>query len=197
VETEKLTLHDGHFTGNQPSDSAETTGSDIYPEPRTVSGSDASVNSITSINEVDTLQQEAASFRLDRAPNGEAWPSRAGYVTGYAQRHTGGLSKVSVDNGQNDSNVFVKLVSVSSPEADPVRHFFVPAGSTFTVEDILPGKYDVRYRDLVSGRLARTESFELKEIEKEGSTQFSNISLTLYKVRNGNMETYEISESEF
>ena len=61
------------------------------------------------------------------------------------------------------------------------------------------GKWDriIRYRDLDTGRLSRSEQFSLTEIESFNGTQYSTMTLTLYKVRNGNMMTYDLGESEF
>ena len=51
--------------------------------------------------------------------------------------------------------------------------------------------------DLASGHRARSEAFELKETRQENGVQFSDFTMTLYKVRNGNMQTYELAEDEF
>jgi hypothetical protein len=59
------------------------------------------------------------------------------------------------------------------------------------------GNYDIRYRDLSTGGLSRTEAFSLEEAPSYNGTQFSNITMTLYKVRNGNMQTYGLAEDEF
>jgi curved DNA-binding protein CbpA len=131
------------------------------------------------------------------APNGEAWPTGASYVRGYKKLNTKGLSSVTIDNNQNDSDVFVKLVSLEGAEAYPVRQFYIPAYSKFTVNKVSAGSYDVRYRDLSSGGLSRSESFNLEETQIAGGTQFSKYTMTLYKVRNGNMQTYGLSEAEF
>ena len=48
------------------------------------------------------------------APNSEPWPSFAGYIKGYQQLHTDGFSTITIHNSQNDSDVFVKLVSLDS-----------------------------------------------------------------------------------
>jgi hypothetical protein len=45
--------------------------------------------------------------------------------------------------------------------------------------------------------LARSESFALEEITTHNGTQYSDMTMTLYKVRNGNMQTYGLSEDEF
>jgi hypothetical protein len=135
--------------------------------------------------------------RPETAPNGEPWPSGAAYVSGFPRVHANGLSNVTVDNKQNDSDVFVKLVSLDGKNTYPVRAFFIPARGSFTANRVTAGNYDVRYRDLNSGHLSRSEQFTLEEIQTYDGTQFSNITMTLYKVRYGNMQTYDISEMEF
>lgn len=141
--------------------------------------------------------QRPAYVRLTTDPNGQPWPTAAGYVKGFPRVHANGLSKVTVDNAQNDSDVFVKLVSLDGPNAFPVRVFFIPAHGGFTLNNVTAGNYDVRYRDLNNGRLSRSEQFSLEEIKTYDGTQFSNMTLTLYKVRNGNMQTFDLSEDEF
>lgn len=131
------------------------------------------------------------------APNGSPWPGFANYINGYEILNNDGLSTVTVDNSKNDSDVFVKLVFLNGPQAYPVRQFYIPAFGRFTLEKVTAGNYDVRYRDLSSGGLSRSESFNLEEISTYNGTQFSNITMTLYKVVNGNMQTYGLSESEF
>ena len=138
-----------------------------------------------------------AYVRPTTAPNGEPWPVVAGYVRGYHRTHMNGLSTVTVDNSQNDADVFAKLVSLDGPQAFPVRMFFIPAHGRFTLTKVTVGSYDIRYRDLGSGGLSRSESFTLEETQKDNGTEFSNMTMTLYKVRNGNMQTYGLAESEF
>jgi hypothetical protein len=131
------------------------------------------------------------------APNGKPWPSRAGYLSGELRLNTAGLSEVTVDNGQNDADVHVKLVAISEANAHPVREFFIPAHGRFTVHKVDAGRYDVRYRDLGTGHLARAEEFQLEETPTPDGTQYSSVELTLYKVANGNMETFDLAEDEF
>lgn len=142
-------------------------------------------------------QGKPSYVRPSIAPNGASWPSGAAYVTNYPKLNTGGLSSVTVDNTQNDSDVFVKLVSIMADESHPVRIFFIPAFRNFKINSINPGLYDIRYRDLTTGGLARSESFTLEEVSTDNGTRYSDMTMTLYKVRNGNMQTYDLSESEF
>lgn len=131
------------------------------------------------------------------APNGNPWPVSAGYIKGYQRLHTDGLSAVTVDNSRNDSDVFVKLVSLAGEKAYPVRQFYIPAFGSFTLNKITAGSYDIRYRDLNNGGLSRSEAFSLDEIPTYNGIQYSNTTITLYKVHDGNMQTYDLSEAEF
>lgn len=135
--------------------------------------------------------------RPNTAPNGQPWPVTAGYVDGYQRLHMDGLSAVIVDNSRNDSDVFVKLNFLNGAQAYPVRQFYIPAFGSFTLDRVTAGVYDIRYRDLNNGGLSRSEAFSLVETPTYNGTQYSNLTVTLYKVQNGNMQTYNISESEF
>jgi curved DNA-binding protein CbpA len=131
------------------------------------------------------------------SPVGTSWPSTAGYVGGYQIQAQGGLSSVRIDNTRNSSDVFLKLVWLSASEAIPARMCYIPAYSSFTFSSVMAGRYDVRYRDLDTGGLSKTEEFILEEKQTYSGTSYSNLTLTLYKVANGNMTTEAIDESEF
>jgi hypothetical protein len=91
----------------------------------------------------------------------------------------------------------VKLVSLGGPEAYPRRQFFIPAYGKFTVNKVRAGSYDIRYRDLDTGALSRSERFTLEEVQEFDGARYSSGTMTLYKVQNGNMQTYGLTESEF
>jgi hypothetical protein len=128
---------------------------------------------------------------------GHASPKRTGYVPGQKRLNDDGLSTVTVDNGRNDADVLVKLVSLARVPAYPVRVFYIPAFGTFTVEDVTPGRYDVRYLERWSGAMARSDPFSLEQTQRADGIEYSQLTLTLYKVKNGNMQTHRINESEF
>lgn len=136
-------------------------------------------------------------FRPITAPNGSPWPTRAGYVKGYPIGNANGRSEVTVDNTQNDADVFVKLVSLEGETAYPVRQFYIRAGAEFTMNKVSPGQYDLRYLDLESGGMTRSESFEVKERRTETGIEYSSLTMTLYKVQDGNFQTYPLSADEF
>ena len=134
---------------------------------------------------------------LTLAPNGKPWPSRTGYLSGLAKLNTGGLSSVTIDNTNNDSNVYLKLFFLSGSHPIVVRHVFIKSGDKFTFRSVSAGHYDVRYRDLRYGGISKTDAFELHEIHEGDGTRYSKMTLTLYKVRDGNMQMRDISEAEF
>jgi hypothetical protein len=145
------------------------------------------------VNAVESPSQYERSLT---APNGAPWPTSAGYMEGYATFNNSGMSSVTVDNTGNDTDVFVKLVSAGG-RGKVVRTVFIPAFQKFKVEKVDAGRYDVRYRDLDSGAISKSEPFTLVQTETEEGIRYSNISMTLYKVSNGNMQTYAIPENEF
>lgn len=130
-------------------------------------------------------------------PTDSCGPARLVTSKGYQQLHSNGLSTVTVDNSRNDSEVFVKLVSLDSTQAYPVRQLYIPAHGSFTLKKVTAGSYDVRYRDLSSGGLSRSEAVTLSEVHTDEGVRFSNVTMTLYKVKNGNMKTFGLAEAEF
>jgi len=135
--------------------------------------------------------------RPANAPNGSAWPVRAAYVKGYPIDNDSGYSEVTVDNAQNDADVFVKLVSLDAATAFPVRQFYIPAGASFTMNKVTAGRYDLRYRDLDTGGLSRSEAFDVEETRTDDGVQYSSLTMTLYKVQDGNFQTYDLAADEF
>lgn len=142
-------------------------------------------------------QTENRYVRPIMAPNGQPWPNSAGYIKGYPLLNADGLSTVTVDNTKNDSDVFIKLYFLNGEMPKAVRHIYIPAFSKRTLNKVTAGRYDIRYQELNTGSLARSEAFQLQEVEIYDGTQFSNITMTLYKVQNGNMEIYKLTASEF
>lgn len=131
------------------------------------------------------------------APNGRAWPTWTGYVPGYPILKTGGLSTLTIDNSRNDEDVFLKVFALSGTDKAPVRYAFIKARTSFEFVDIAAGSFDVRYQNLDTGRISRSEPFTLDEVQEYNGTRYSRMTLTLYKVLNGNTRTHEITERDF
>lgn len=124
-------------------------------------------------------------------------PSVSSYIPGVEQQNVDGLGEVTVDNSRNDSDVLVKLVVTIGTHSFPVREFFIRAGGSFNVGKVSPGHYDIRYLERWSGAIAKSEPFDLVETTTEQGTEYSTMTMTLYKVANGNMQTYPIGPDEF
>ena len=92
--------------------------------------------------------------------------------------------------------MFVKPVALDTEKLAPIRYTYIPAGTSFSMNKVSPGEYDVRCMDLTDGRLSRSESFQLEEIKETDGVRCGVITTTLYKVANGNMHTYPLAESE-
>ena len=158
-----------------------------------------------------TLENEAAQEQpapkspapKPPAPKPPAEPvARSGVRTGYdpeqTRQNATGLCSVTVDNTQNNMPVYVRIWDMV--RHTPVRAFYIRQGEEFTAENITPGLYEVRYIELYENDApaqgAKSEQFHLEQRQTYGGTQYSEISLTLYKVRNGNMQTTSIAADE-
>ena len=83
------------------------------------------------------------------APNGEPWPAESGYIAGYPVGNNGHEMTVVVDNSANATPVFVKIHDLD--RGSNVRHAFVVANGTLTIDELAAGKYEVRYQNIVTG----------------------------------------------
>jgi len=131
------------------------------------------------------------------APNGEPWPSSSDYVGGYRQRNTNGLSQVVLDNSKNSTDAFVKIVSVGETAPRVVRSIFLQASDRFTVNNLRAGNYDIRYQNLDTGLLMRSEVFALEESAIASGTRYSTVTLTLRSRPDETMNTFSLAPEEF
>jgi len=131
------------------------------------------------------------------APNGEPWPSSSDYIGGYHQRNTNGLSQVVLDNSKNSTDAFVKIVSVSDSEPRVVRSIFLQASDRFTVNNLRAGNYEIRYQNLDSGVLMRSEVFALEESAISSGTRYSTVTLSLRSRPDESMNTFSLAPEEF
>lgn len=107
-----------------------------------------------------------------------------------------GLSSFTVDITQGSADAEVKLYT----SGIAARSFFVREGTKFTAEKLSPADYTMRYKIVTAGkaRVYRAKDvFTLSETETETGTRFSRVTVTLYKVRDGNMRADEVPEEQF
>lgn len=144
----------------------------------------------------------SADEYLDQPPTGSPKPNQAaslprqtGYVAGKPVLNQSGRSTLTVDNSRNGTAVHVKLFSIA--QGKPVREFVISERSQFTLENLTAGRYDLRFRDLVTNSLSRMDEFSIDEYEDSEGVRFTNASVTIYTVSHGNMRTHKLSESDF
>jgi hypothetical protein len=91
------------------------------------------------------------------------------------------------------------------PRPTAVRVLFLKAKDSFEIETIAPGPYDLRYQDLDSGIISKSEPFPLEEKHEDipqsdgilHRSSATNMSLTLYIVINGNTHSEVIGPEDF
>jgi hypothetical protein len=83
------------------------------------------------------------------APNGESWPPASGYVDGYPVANQGEEMQIRIDNARNASAVFVKLYDLD--RRANVRHAYVLARGSLSIDRLAAGKYEVRYQNVDPG----------------------------------------------
>lgn len=121
------------------------------------------------------------------------------YVPDTPQENTSGYSTLTIDNSKNSIPVYVRLWT-SGNGAHPVRAFTVAQSSSFTLENLTPGTYEIRYKymyendDATTG--AKSEPFTLKETKTNQGIQYDKLKLTLYTVKNGNTKMKSISVND-
>lgn len=105
-----------------------------------------------------------------------------------------GLCEITIDNSKNDMPVYVRIWDMSSQS--PIRAFTINKSEKFTAKNITPGKYEIRYKELYENDVpsfgAKSEPVNLEQTELDNGTQYSKISFTLYKVKNGNARVSQI-----
>ena len=83
------------------------------------------------------------------APNGEPWPAQSGLVDGFPVENPGKDMQIALDNSANVSPVLVKVVDLE--RRSTVRHLYVLANGSATVENLAAGRYEVRYQNIDVG----------------------------------------------
>lgn len=91
----------------------------------------------------------ATDLQTLSAPSGEPWPLTSSYVAGYPVGNDGAEMQVLIDNSANASPVFVKLYDLE--RRANVRHAYVQQRSSFTIDKLAAGKYEVRYQNVIVG----------------------------------------------
>lgn len=122
--------------------------------------------------------------------------AKTGYLAGTKNSASGGLSTFTVDNASGERDAIVRLYLGGKKPA--VRNFYVKFGEKFTAKSLTPGSYAMRYRFVGNDDTFEADKpFLLSETATESGRRFSNVTVTLYKVRDGNMTTKKVPSEDF
>ena len=121
---------------------------------------------------------------------------RTGYVKGAYQEAPAGLSNFTVDNQRGGSDAIARVYHNGKKPAS--RSMYVKAGEKFTAHGLPPGNYVFRYRFIGSNKTYEADRlFPLQETITDEGTRFSNVTVTLFTVSDGNLQTREVPDDKF
>lgn len=144
---------------------------------------------------VEPLQKKAPAYAPPATKDPEQ-QDRTGYLKGQPRAAVGGLSTFTVDNRQGGRDAVARIYLNGKKPA--VRSMYVKHGETFKAEAILPGTYVFRYRFIGSEDTFESDKdFPLTQTETETGTRYSNVTVTLFKVKDGNMSTRKVDPNSF
>jgi hypothetical protein len=79
-----------------------------------------------------------------------------------------------------------------------VRQIYIKTGEKFTANELAPGRYVLRYRFIGSRDTYEADKvFALEEIRDSEGITYSNVSVTLFTVTNGNMKVKRVPDEKF
>lgn len=166
-----------------------------FEEQRAVKSSADSMKEVN-IESYLTKMADRQRLGLDAAPNGRPWPSTPDYLKGYEVHHTGGLSFIHVENSSS-SDIFLKLYRMEGNTQGVSRHIFIPSRERFTMSQVSPGEYIVRYANLSSGKVFQERSIVIEESKSNLGTKISNATVIVRDSLWPESSAFEVSPAEF
>lgn len=162
----------------------------------------ANQSALSSINNPPPKTQSPQAEYLLRSIQQQSPEPQKDVITGYDDNHPylndNGLCEITIDNSKNDMPVYVRIWDMQQHK--PVRAFYISQGGTFTADALTPGRYEIRYRELYeSGEPShgtKSQVYTMEQHRTPTGTQYDTLSLTLYKVRNGNARTTRIDAGD-
>lgn len=119
-----------------------------------------------------------------------------GYLKGSPKAAQDGMSTFTVDNSKGGADAVARLYFNGAKPA--VRSMYVRTGHIFKAESLSPGNYVLRYRFVGSEETYEADRLiVLKQVKTETGTQFSNVTVTLFREVGGNLNTKKVSPDQF
>ena len=122
--------------------------------------------------------------------------SVTGYLNGSPPPQAAGLSTFTIDNKSCSADAIARIYLNCDKPA--VRQIYIKTGEKFSATELAPGRYVLRYRFVGNSTTYEADKvFELEEISDSQGVNYSNVSVTLFTVANGNMKVKRVPESNF
>jgi hypothetical protein len=122
--------------------------------------------------------------------------AETGYLSGSLAPVAAGLSTFTVDNKSGSVDAIARIYLNGDKPA--VRQIYIKAGEKFTAPELAPGRYVLRYRFIGSSDTYEAEKiFVLEESSDSQGIKYSNVSVTLFTVTNGNMKVKRVPDKNF
>ena len=119
-----------------------------------------------------------------------------GYLNGSPPPVAAGLSTFTVDNKSGGADAIARIYLNGDKPA--IRQIYIKIGEKFTAKELAPGRYVLRYRFIGSEDTFEADKiFTLQEVSTDEGTRFSNVSVTLFTVANGNMKVKRVPNEKF
>jgi hypothetical protein len=134
-----------------------------------------------------------SKIRFGLGPDGKPWPTgpRLYRDNGLSR---GGLSTLIIDNSHNAHPVFVKIGIDTRPGESEL---YIPRHRLFSLENLSPGTYRVKYRDLQTGMAAQSKPMQVGDVTGASSEPPSVVTVALRGTPTDSRDFYEIPESQF
>ncbi|WP_037587328.1 J domain-containing protein [Stenoxybacter acetivorans] len=117
------------------------------------------------------------ALAVKTAPNGQAFPLQAAYVSGYPILAEHGDNLIRVDSSSLNTAVFAQLFELRDGKFKAIRSFYLPAGGIFDIGKIGDGDFSLHYQRLDSGEWQVSDTVEIRNTEK--SRQYREIEVRL------------------
>ncbi|WP_066567224.1 J domain-containing protein [Snodgrassella sp. CFCC 13594] len=111
------------------------------------------------------------------APNGQSFPVKPAYVSGYPVLRERGRNVIHVDASGLNTAVFAQLYELRAGKFTAIRSFYVPAGDVFDVKKLGDGDFSLQYQRLDNGAWQVSDAIQIQHTESSG--QFREIDIRL------------------
>ena len=177
----QLPIHKSKSTA----EASSTTPLKFYPPPEKIQRM-----------EVNKPQVETKSLLKAPVARDAEKQSDTGYLNGSPSPVAAGLSTFTVDNKSGGADAVARIYLNGDKPA--IRQIYIKTGEKFTAKDLAPGRYVLRYR-FIGGEdtFEADKIFTLQEVSTDEGTRFSNVSVTLFTVANGNMKVKRVPNEKF